>query len=100
MLAHKADGEHPAGYSDLLLAVQKLGRRAEAQDPLLPKTATVGRSNATHSQTSGNLFCSQKLKGNCTFPAQSATIGNNEVEEDSGVKPEGKKRLSHQLGRT
>ena len=33
MLAKEIDGEHPASYSDLLLASQKLERRAEARDP-------------------------------------------------------------------
>ena len=55
MLAHKVDGEHPAGYSKLLLAAQKLERWAEARDPLLPKTTSMGGSNVTHSQTSRNL---------------------------------------------
>ena len=41
MLAHKVDGENPAGYSDLLLATQKLERRAEARDPLPPETAVT-----------------------------------------------------------
>ena len=36
MLAHKVDGEHPASYSDLLLATQKLERWGEAWDPLPP----------------------------------------------------------------
>ena len=56
MLAHKVDGENPAGYSDLLLAAQKLERRAEARDPLPPKTAETSRLNVTCSQTPGNLF--------------------------------------------
>ena len=89
MVVHKEDGEHPAGYSNLLLAAWKLKREAEARDPLPTKTATAGRLNVNHSQTSGNLFPSLKLKGNFTFTAQSATVGNNKAEEDSGVKPEG-----------
>ena len=36
MLAHKVDGKIPAGYSDLLLATQKLDRRAKTRDPLPP----------------------------------------------------------------
>ena len=88
MLPHKVDGEYPASYSSLLLAAQKLERWAEARDPLPSKTATAGRLNATHSQTSGNLCSSQKLKGNHTFTAQSATVGNNKAEEDPCVKPE------------
>ena len=67
MVAHKVDGEHPVGYSDLLLAAQKLERWEEARDSLLPKTTTTGALNVTHSQTPGNLFPSQKLKGNYTF---------------------------------
>ena len=47
MLAHKVDGEHPASYSDLLLAAQKLERWAEARAPLLLKTTTTGRSNVS-----------------------------------------------------
>ena len=43
----------------------------------------------THSQTPGNLFPSYKLKGNHTFTAQAATIGKDEVEEDTSVKQEG-----------
>ena len=86
MLAHKVDGEHPTGNSDLLLVAWKLERQAEAKDLLLPKTTTAARSNVTHSQTPGNLFPSQKLKGNHTFTAQSTTVKNNKAEEDSGVK--------------
>ena len=89
MLTYKVDGEHPASYSDMLLAAQKLKRLAEARDPLLPKTTTTGELNITHSQTPGNSFPSQKLKGNHTFTTQSATVKSNKAEEDSGMKPEG-----------
>ena len=41
MLAHKVDGEHPARYSDLLLAAQKLERLAEARDLLLLKVTSM-----------------------------------------------------------
>ena len=44
MLAQKVD-EHPANYSDLLLATQKLERWAEAQDPLPPKGVTTSGPN-------------------------------------------------------
>ena len=89
ILAHKVDGENPAGYSNLLLAAQKLERWAEVRDPLLPKTITTGGLNVTHSQTPGNLFPSQMLKGSHNFTAWSATVESNKAEEDSGVKPEG-----------
>ena len=46
-------------------------------------------SNMTHSQTSGNLFPSHKLKGNHTFTTQDVTVGSNEVERNSGAKQEG-----------
>ena len=92
MLAQKVDGESPASYSDLLLAAWKLVRWAEARYPLLPMTATASRSNVTHSQTPRNLFPSQKLKVNHTFTAQPATVQNNQTEEDSGMKPEGKEK--------
>ena len=85
MLAHKLDGEHPASYSDLLLATQKLERWAEARDPLPPKTATTSGPNMTHSQMAGNLFPSCKLKGSCTLMAQAMTIGNDKAGKDSGV---------------
>ena len=45
MLAHKVDGEHPVSYSNLLLAMQKLERWAEARDPLPPKMAATSGSN-------------------------------------------------------
>ena len=51
MLAHKVDGKTPAGYSDLLLATWKLELRAEAMDPLPPKTAVTSGSNAISSHT-------------------------------------------------
>ena len=63
----KVDGENPAGYSDLLLAAQKLERRAETRDPLPLKTAVTSRSNGICSQIPGNLFPSLKLKGNHTW---------------------------------
>ena len=89
MLAHKVDGEHPANYSDLLLTTHKLERWAEVWDPLPPKMATTSGPNKTSSQTPENLFPSHKLKDNCTFTAQAATIGNDEVEADSSAKQEG-----------
>ena len=49
MLAHKVDGKHPTGYSDLFLAAQKLERQVEARDPLHPKTTKAKAMNATHS---------------------------------------------------
>ena len=82
MLAHKVDGKNPAGYSDLLLAMRKLEKRAEARDLLPPKTAMTSVSNVTFSQISGNLFPWCKLKGNHTFTAWAVTIGSNKVEED------------------
>ena len=88
MLAHKVDSENPAGYSDLLLAMRML-ERTEARDPLPPKTAVTSVSNLTHFQTSWNLFLSCMLKSNYTFTAWAATIGSNEVEENSGAKQEG-----------
>ena len=88
MLAHKVDGENPAGCSDLLLATWKLQRRAEARDPLAPKTPVTSGSNVICSQTPGNLFASCKLKGTCTFTTWTATIGNAEGEADSGMKQE------------
>ena len=48
MLAHKVHGKNPAGYSDLLLAMRKLERRAEARDPLPPKTAMTSALNVMH----------------------------------------------------
>ena len=89
MLAHKVDGEHPASYSNLLLVAQNLERSAEARGPLHLKTTAAGRLNVICSQTPGNLFPSQKLKGNCTFTARSATAENNEAKEPKDTKPEG-----------
>ena len=89
MLAYKVDGEHLAGYCNLLLAAQKLERWAEARDPLSPKTVGTSGSNMTCFQTPVNLFPSHKLKGNCTFTAWAVTIGNDEVVEDSSPKQEG-----------
>ena len=100
MFAHKVDGEHPTGYPDLLLAAQKLKRQAEARDPLLPKTTTTGASNVTHSQTPGDLFLSQKLKGNLTFTAQSATVETMKLKKTQMQSQKGKKRLSLQVGKT
>ena len=88
MLAHKVDGKHPIGYSDLHISAQKLERRAEARDPLLLKPTSMGGSNVTHSQTSGSLFPFQKLKGGHTLTARSATVEKYEVMEDSGMKVE------------
>ena len=86
MLAHKVDGKHPS-YSDLhLCAAQKLGRWAEARDPLLLKTTTTGGSNVTWPQALGNLFPSRKLKGNHTFTAQSAIVESIGTEGDLKCK--------------
>ena len=67
MLAHKVDGEHPASYSDLLLATWKLERWAEARDPLSPKMAATNGSDMMHSQMPGNLFPSHKPKRQLHF---------------------------------
>ena len=72
MLAHKVDGEHPAGYPDLLLAAQKLEGQAETRDPLPLKTAATSGLNMTCIQMLGNIFPSHKLKGNCTFTTQAS----------------------------
>ena len=81
MLAHKVDGEHPA---------RKLERWAEARDPTPPKTAATNGSTLMHSQIP-DPWC--KLKGNCTFAAQVATIGNEMAEENPGVEPEGEEEM-------
>ena len=88
MLAHNINGKHLASCSDLLLGAQILERWAEARDPLLPKTTTTGRLNIICSQSTGNLFSSQMMKGSCTLTTQSATVESNEAEEDSGTNAE------------
>ena len=98
MLAHKVDDGHPTGYSHLLLADRKLERRAEARDPLLPKIATTGGSNVTHSQTSGNLIPSKKLKGSHTFTAWSAMVESNKAAEDSVIKAEDEEEAESSAG--
>ena len=98
MLAHKVDDENPVRYSNLLLAAQNLQRCAEARDPLHLKTTTTGGWNVIHSQTPGNLFPSQKLKGRCTFTTQSATVESNKAEEDSGAKSEGEEEPEPSAG--
>ena len=85
-------------YSNLFLVAWKLERWEEARDPLLPKTTAASRSNVTCSQIPGNLFPSQKLKGNCTFTAQSCTVENKEAKEDSGMKPEGEGEAKSSAG--
>ena len=42
-----------------------------------------------HSQTTGDLLPSHKLKGNCTFVTQAMTIGNDEAEKDPAANPDG-----------
>ena len=69
MLAHKLDGEDQASYSNLLLATQKLERQAKARDSLPSEIAATNGSTMMHSQMSGNLFPSHKLKCNHTFAA-------------------------------
>ena len=98
MLAHKMDAEHPASYSDLLLVAWKLERWAEARDLLLPKTSTTGGSNGNEPQALGNLFPSRKLKGNCTFTAQSAIGKSVGTEEDLSVKLEGEEEAEYSEG--
>ena len=100
MLANKVDGEHPARYTDLLLAAQKLERLAEARDPLLPTTITSGGSNVTHSQTPGNLFPSWKLKDSQTFTTQSPMVESNEAAEDSIMKAEEEEQAKSSAGVT
>ena len=82
----------------MLLAAQKFKRRAEARDPLLPKTTTVGRLDVTWPETMGNLFPSRKLKGNHTFTAKSAIVESIGAEEESSVKPEGEEEAESSDG--
>ena len=89
MSVHKVNGENPVTYSELLLAAQKLERWVEARDSLLPKSTTG--SNITHSHSQGNLFPPRKLKGSCTFRAQSAVVEDPKTENTSGPKPNGEK---------
>ena len=88
MLAHKVDDDQPANYSDLILAVQKLERQSKAKDLLLPKAITTRGLYITYSWIPVNLFPSQKLKGNQTFTAPSATVEGSKVGEDLDAKPE------------
>ena len=94
-LIYKVDDEHPAIYSDLLLATQKLERWAEARDPLPPKVVATNGLTVMHSQMPGNLFSLCKLKGHCTFTAQAVNIGNDTAEEDPGVEQEGEDDTEH-----
>ena len=89
MLAHKVNDEHPVTYSKLLLTAWKLERWAEVRDHMLPKTPTTVSSNVTHSHSQGNPIPSRKLKGNCTFTAQSVAVEDCRTEEDSGPKTKG-----------
>ena len=95
MLAHRVEGEHPTGYSNLL---QKLEIQAEVRDPLLLKTTTARGSNITHSQIPENLFPSQKLKGSHTFTAQFTTVESNKAEEYLGMKPEEEEETESSAG--
>ena len=88
MLSHKIDGEHPASYSDLLLAAWKLERWAEARDSLLLKTTIIKGSNVSCPQALGNLFPSRKLQGNHNFIAQSAMVESVGTEGDYAAGPE------------
>ena len=98
MLAHKVDSRHPASYSDLLLAVWKLERWAEAKDPLLPKPTTTGGTSITCPQASGSLFPSGKLKGNCTFMAQSTIVESVGIQGVSTAGPEGEEEIESSVG--
>ena len=98
ILAHKVDGEHPASYSNLDLAAQKLERWVLARDALLLKISRAGGLTITQPQTLGNLFPSRKLKGNHTFMAQSAIVESIGAEEDSSVKPEGEEEAESSDG--
>ena len=98
MLAHKVDGENPVTYSKLLLTAWKLERWVEVRNPLFPKTPTTRNSNVSHSHSQGNLFPSQKLKGNHTFTAWPAAIEDHKTEEDSGPKPDREKEYEGTTG--
>ena len=54
--------------------------------------------NVTHFHTTGNLFLSCNLKGNCTFATQAATIGNDVAEEDPGVEQEVEEEMEPSAG--
>ena len=86
MLVQKVDGDHPASYSDLILAVWKLERQNKARDPLLLKTTTTGGSNVTWSQTPMNLFPSHKLKHNWIFTAWFGYCGGQQSGRRHGYQ--------------
>ena len=67
----------------------KLERWAEATDPLLLNTTITLGSNVTQPQALENLIPSRKLKGNCTFIAQSTMVETIGTEGDLSVKPKG-----------
>ena len=71
----------------IALTAWKLERWAEARDP-----PTTGSSNVTHSHSQGNLFPAKKLKGNCTFTAQSTALEDCKTDESAGPKPSGEKK--------
>ena len=67
MLAQKVDGEHPASYSNLLLAAQKLEGWAEVRDLLPPKTLWLMDQTWCIVRCQGIVLLLCKLKGNCIF---------------------------------
>ena len=65
---------------------------------MLPKTTTTGGSNVTQPQALGNLFPCRKLKGNCTFTAQSTIVENIGSEGDSTTGLEGEEEVESSEG--
>ena len=86
ILAHKVDGEHPASYSDLLLAAQKLEWQAETRDPLPPKVAV----------TSGMTVKCSQMPGNISFMQAATMMQQKRIQL---WNKRGKKRWSLQLTR-
>ena len=86
MLAHKADSENQACYSDLFLATQNLERRAEARDPVPPQTALTSGLNVICSHTPGNLFPSCKLKATILSPLELKLLEMMRVKQCKAVR--------------
>ena len=92
MLAHNVDSENPAVYSDLLAAWRQ-ERRAEARDPLPPKTAVTSGLNVWYILRPQGIYSPHtSWRVTNTFTAWLVAVAYAKGEAESGTRQKGRRR--------
>ena len=93
ILAHKVDGENPAGYFDLLLATQKTGRKSRNQRPSAPKDNCKQWIECYTFSDPRQLIPLMQVEGQPYFHHLSFNHWNAKGEVYSSMKQEGEEEM-------